>query len=760
MTAPTGEPPDRSAPNVRALVGLVAGRRTSWVVLGFWLVAAVVTAGLADRLGSVQDDDSGSSLPAGAESAQVLRVQTSTASEAPLAAVVVYSRPTGLTGADRAKLAADARGFAGRADLGGTVVGPTLAADGTAARIAIPLDLGPDPFDRVAEAVGTIREAARRDTTGMTVYVTGPAGALADQSAAVSGLDRRLLLATVAVVVVILLVTYRSPVLWLLPVLCAGLALVAAQAVVYLLARYGQLTVTADSSAILTILVFGAATDYGLLLIARYREELRRHRDRYDAMGLALRRSAPAILASAGTAAAAMSCLLLADLGWTRGLGPVLAVGVLTGLVVMLTAFPALLVSCGRWVFWPARPRYDSGVGFGSGTTGFGSGTSGSGSGSGISGSVGGAAGAVGGVGVVGWWGRIGLLVARRPRVTWLATTLALGTLALGVVQLDATGLTAQESFRGSHESVHGERVLTRHFASGTGTPIAVVSRPDQAERVRAVLGTVAGVDPRSLTSTELRAGQAYLEAMLAHPAGSRAAYDTVDRVRAAMRTVPEARALVGGETAIQLDVQRTARSDRNLLMPIVFAVVFAILVLLLRSLVAPLLLVGTVVLSFAAALGASVLVFRYVFGFTGEDSSLPLYLFVFLVALGVDYNIFLMTRVREETVRYGTRRATLIGLAATGGVITSAGLVLAGTFAVLTTLPLTMIVQLGFAVAFGILLDTIVVRSVLVPALSLDVGRYLWWPHRLFRDADPDGPMMRSEPGTGPATPADTVTG
>ncbi|MGX7672951.1 MMPL family transporter [Plantactinospora sp. DSM 117369] len=277
-------------------------------------------------------------------------------------------------------------------------------------------------------------------------------------------------------------------------------------------------------------------------------------------------------------------------------------------------------------------------------------------------------------------------MIARRPRVAWLATSLALGALALGTIQLDATGLTSSESFRGSHESERGAQVLARHFAAGVGTPIAVVSHPGRAERVRATLAAVPGVDSGSLTPTELRAGQAYLEATLTDPADSRPAYDTVDRVRAALRAVPEAQALVGGETAIRLDVQRTARSDRNLLVPIVFAVVFAILVLLLRSLVAPLLLVGTVVLSFGAALGASVLVFRHVFGFTGEDSSLPLYLFVFLVALGVDYNIFLMTRVREETVRHGARRATLIGLAATGGVITSAGLVLAGTFADHTT--------------------------------------------------------------------------
>ncbi|MEE6260094.1 MMPL family transporter [Plantactinospora sonchi] len=694
------------------LVRLVVGRRTSWLVLGFWLVTAVLAAGLSGRLGSVQADGPGG-LPADAESSRVRQVQMSTVTTDTLAAVVVYERATGLTDADRATLAADARAFAGRPDLAGPPVGPTVAGDGTAAQLVVPLDLGPDPFDRAADVVESIRQVAVPDAAGMRVYVAGPVGSLADQSAAVRGLDTRLLLATVAVVVVILLLTYRSPVLWLLPVLSAGLALVTAQAVVYLLARYAGLAVDADSSAILTILVFGAATDYALLLVARYREELRRHQDRYEAMAVAVRRSAPAIAASAGTAAAAMLCLLLADVRWARGLGPVLAVGVLTGLVVMLTAFPALLVRAGRWIFWPDRPRYrnipvpDPGIG--------------------------------------GRWFRIGRMIGRRPRLTWVVTSLVLAAMALGTTQLEANGLSGGEAFRGSHDSTLGEAVLARHFAAGVGTPLVVVSHPDRAAEVRAAVAATPGVDPDSVTATGLRAGQAYLEATLTDPADSSAAYRTVDRVRDAVRAVPQAQALVGGETAARLDMQRAARDDRTLLLPIVFAVVFVMLVLLLRSLVAPLVLIATVVLSFGAALGASVLVFRHLFGFSGEDSSLPLYLFVFLVALGVDYNIFLMTRVREEAARHGTRRATVIGLAATGTVITSAGLVLAGTFAVLTTLPLTMIVQLGFAVSFGILLDTVVVRSVLVPALSLDIGRFLWWPHRLFRQPDPvDDPALR----------------
>ena len=698
---------------MRSLVALITGRRTKYLILAVWLVATVAVAGFAGKLQSVERNDLASYLPAGAESTQVAKAQTAFGSADTLPAVVVYQRTTGLTGADRAKIRADARAFGRRTDLEGAVVGPTLSADGTAAQIVVPLDLGPDSFNRAADAVTAIRRTARQDTNGLSTHVAGPAGATADQSAAFGGIDSTLLVATIAVVVAILLLTYRSPVLWLLPVLSAGLALTGAQAAIYLLARYAHLAVTGDSGAVLTILVFGAATDYALLLIARYREELHRNADRHQAMAMALRHCAPPIVASALTVVAAMLCLPLADLQSTRSLGPVLAVGVLISLVVMLTLFPALLVSTGQWIFWPARPRYATAER----------------------------------AAAAGWWHRLGNRIARRPRLTWVATALVLGTLALGVTQLDATGFTSDESFRGRPDSVAGDQVLAHQFTAGTGTPIVVVSRPDRADDVRAAVAATRGVDAGSLTPSRIQGNRAYLEATLTDPAGSQAAYHAVDRVRAAVHAVPRAGALVGGDTAVQLDIQRTARGDRNLLMPIVFAVVFAILVLLLRSLVAPLLLIATVVLSYGAALGASAFAFRHVFGFAGEDSSLPLFLFVFLVALGVDYNIFLMTRIREEAAVHGTRAATLLGLASTGSVITSAGLVLAGTFAVLTTLPLTVVIELGLAVTFGILLDTFVVRSILVTALSLDVGRYLWWPGRLFRVAP-------RPPGTRPATP------
>jgi RND superfamily putative drug exporter len=495
-------------------------------------------------------------------------------------------------------------------------------------------------------------------------------------------------------------------------VLSAGVALIVAQAVIYLLAEHAGLVVNGQSAGILTVLVFGAGTDYALLLVARYREELRRHEDRHEAMAVALHRAGPAIIASGSTVILGMLCLLFAETNSTRSLGPVAAIGVLVALLVMISLLPALLVICGRWLFWPVKPQYGSAEPT---TRGF--------------------------------WARAGNRIARRPRLVWVCTALALAVLSIGIVKLDANGLTNAESFTGRPDSVVGEEVLAQHFpeAGGAGTPVAIVADEAAAEQVRTVAAGTPGLG--QVTTPVVRDGHAYMEGTLTDPPDSAAAYATIDRLRAAVHAVPDANAMVGGGTAINLDLQRAAKHDRNLIVPIVLAVVLVILMVLLRAVVSPLILIATVVLSFAAALGASALIFDWVFGFGGADSSLPLFVFVFLVALGIDYNIFLMTRVHEESRRYGTRRGALIGLAATGGVITSAGAVLAGTFAVLGTLPLVFLAELGFAVALGVLLDTIVVRSVLVTALNLDVGRHIWWPSRLARKADVDAEELLEEP-------------
>jgi RND superfamily putative drug exporter len=681
---------------------VITGRRAKYAIILFWLVVVAAAGPLAGKLTDVEKNDAKSWLPGSAESTEVLDIQSSFTSPDTIPAVVVYERTSGLTQADRAKAAADAQKWAQLPDLDGKVQGPFPSEDGQAIQTIVPLDLGPNGWERAADFADDLERDATTGANGMSVHVAGPLGNAADSAEAFEGIDSTLLFATIAVVVVILLFTYRSPVLWLLPVVSAGIALVAAQAVIYLLAKYADLTVNAQSAGILTVLVFGAGTDYALLLVARYREELRRHQDRHEAMAVALHRAGPAIIASAATVAAGMLCLTIAETNSTKGLGPVAAIGIVVGLAAMLTLLPALLVTVGRWIFWPARPRFGSADHTATGV-----------------------------------WARVGTAIARRPRITWITTTVVLGALAIGIVQLDATGLTTKESFRGTPDSVVGEEVLTRHFAGGAGSPVVVVSNADHAAQVRDTFASTEGIVPDSVQQPQIRGDFAYLEGTLTSAPDSQAAFDTVDRVRDRVHRIAGADAKVGGNTAVNLDVQRAARHDRNLIIPIILAVVFIILTVLLRALLAPLLLIATVVLSFGAALGTSALVFRHLFGFGGTDSSFPLFVFVFLVALGIDYNIFLMTRVREETTRYGTRRGALIGLAATGGVITSAGIVLAGTFAVLGTLPLVAFAEIGFAVAFGVLLDTIVVRSVLVTALNLDIGRFMWWPSALSRKPD-----------------------
>ncbi len=418
---------------------------------------------------------------------------------------------------------------------------------------------------------------------------------------------------------------------------------------------------------------------------------------------MALHRSGPAILASAGTVIVGMLCLMVAETNSTQGLGPVLAIGVAVGLLSMLTLLPALLVICGRWVFWPRRPAEGSEEPT---TTGL--------------------------------WAKVGRRISIRPRAVWAVTAVLLGIAALGIFSLNATGLQTKDQFTTTVDSVVGEQVIEDHgFPGGAGTPVVVMAKADKSDQVaRAVESDpgIAGVD-----HPVARDGEAYISATLNDPPDSRAAYDTIDRVRSSVHDITGADALVGGGTAVNLDVQRAADHDRNVIIPLVLVVVFIILALLLRAIVEPLILIGTVVLSFGAALGLSGLIFTYLLDFHGADNSLPLFVFVFLVALGIDYNIFLMTRVREEAQKYGTRRGALIGLAATGGVITSAGLVLAGTFLVLGTLPLVAFAEIGLAVALGVLLDTIVVRSVLVTALSLDIGRHMWWPGTLASKEDAD---------------------
>jgi putative drug exporter of the RND superfamily len=680
-----------------AIIRLPAGRRTKWAVLVFWLIVVAVIGPLAGKLTSAEKNDASAWLPAAAESTKVLDIQSRFQSPNIYAAVVVYDRSSGLTSADKAKAAADARGFAGvHGVVRSQLAGPIPSADGKAMETIVPVNLGSKGWNGASTAATKLRVIARTDANGLAFHIAGPLGNAADSANAFKGIDGILLYATLAVVIVLLLITYRSPVLWLLPVVSAGVALATAQGLIYLLARHG-LTVNAQSAGILLVLVFGAGTDYALLLTARYREELRRHEDRHEAMAVALRRAGPAIIASAGTVIVSLLTLTIAELASTKSLGPVLAIGVVVALAAMMTLLPAMLVIVGRWVFWPVKPAY----GTDEPTT-------------------------------RGFWARVGRRIAIRPRLVWVVTAVILGAMALGLTGLKASGLTTAQGFRHSPDSVAGQTVIDQHFPAGAGQPVIVIGNQAHAAALQAAVKATPGITGVTGTS---KAGHAYLTGTLTTAPDSQAAYNTIDRMRTAVHAVPGANALVGGNTAINLDVKNASAHDRMVIIPVILVVVFLILALLLQALIAPIMLIATVVLSFAAALGVSALVFNHGFGFGGADTSFPLFVFVFLVALGIDYNIFLMTRVREEAGKHGPRHGALTGLAATGGVITSAGAVLAGTFAALATLPVTFLAELGFAVAFGVLLDTIVVRSVLVTALNLDLGRWVWWPSRLARE-------------------------
>jgi len=697
---------------MRRIAGLVSGRWTKWGVLVFWIAVFAVAGPLAGKLNSAQQNDSSAWLPKNAESTQVVELAKKFSPSDIFPALVVYERQGGpVTAADRAKAAADVRRFAAVPDVTGKVLGPIPARDGHALQVVVPIKVAEkgNGWEQLGPRIKELRSIARADAGGLGVYVTGPAGYFADFASVFSGFDSTLLYITAAIVMVILLLTYRSPVLWLLPLTTVFVALTTAQAVVYLLARHAGLTVNGQSAFILTVLVFGAGTDYALLLTARYREELRRHADRHEAMAEALGRAAPAIIASGFTVILSLLALLVAELSSTKSLGPVMAVGIAVGLCAMLTLLPALLVILGRWVFWPLRPTLGSPEPTERGL-----------------------------------WARIGARMARRPRLVWVVTAVMLGVLALGLTGLKANGLQSKDSFRTKPEAVTGEEVLGRHFAAGAGNPVQVVGKAEAAGQLQAALAGTPGVT--AATRPVVKDGYAYVEGTLTSAADSQVSFATVDRLRSSVHAIPGADAKVGGGSAVNLDIQRASSHDRNLVVPLVLAVVLVILGLVLRALVAPLLLVATVVLSFAAALGVSAQAFDHLFHFAGADPSFPLWTFVFLVALGTDYNIFLMTRVHEESKRYGTRRGALIGLAATGGVITSAGIVLAGTFAALGSLPLVFVTEIGFAVAFGVLLDTFVVRSVLVTALNLDVGRWIWWPSSLHRKLDVDVGELEDE--------------
>lgn len=696
------------------LAALVSGRRSKLVVLGVWLGALALLAPLAGRFESVQRNEASSFLPESAESVAVLEEAKRFPSGETVPAVVVLRATGGLDAGDRERVAS-VRSEIADASIPGArePLPPTYSEDGKAAVIVVPVEASGDE-DVLMGAVEEIRSIARSAGAGLEVRVTGPAGFAADATKVFEGVNTTLLYATASLVLVLLIVIYRSPVFWILPLVSVLFAELTVRGLGTLMAESGVL-INGQTGGILLVLVFGAGTDYALLLTARYREELRRREDRHEAMRVAVTSAGPAILASAGTVVAALLCLSLADVSSIAGLGPVGAMGVAVAAFAMLTVLPALLLVGGRRAFWPFVPRYGEPETAGRG-----------------------------------FWRSLGEGIERRPRPVWIATALALVALASGLVTLDDE-LTTNDLFRGSVESVEGQRLLEASFPAGLGAPTTVLVR-DPTRLDEALAAASASPDVASLGRVETGAPGARFEVALVEDPFSAASYAAIGRLRADLRAAAGDAVLVGGPTAEEADLRTAIARDTRLLIPLVLLVVFAILVLLLRSLVAPLLLMATVVLSFFAALGGALLGFELLADFPGEDPSYPLLAFIFLVALGVDYNIFLMARVREEAQAAPTRSAMLTGLALTGGVITSAGIVLAGTFSVLAVLPLVPLTQTGLTVAFGVLLDALVVRSVLVPALTFDVGERIWWPSRLSRR----GGEAHAERGSGEARPVE----
>ncbi len=697
---------------MRSLIMLPAGRKARFAIVAIWFVAifAIFGADLPAKFSEAENNESSSFLPGDAESTLALEQTEQLTDGEQAGIVIVYRRDGGLTPADRKQVEADVE------DLNASVegvsepftVGP-VAEDGSALLVFSSIT-GDGESETILDPVNDTRDRISTDNYNssgeLQVAVTGGAGYGADAIEIFESINGTLVGAAFGLVFVLLILIYRSPILLWIPLLAVAFAEITTQAIGFGLTEAG-VTVNGQSSSILSVLVLGAGTDYALLLISRYREELRRQENREASMRVALRTAGPAILASGGTVIAALLCLGLADLNSTASLGPIGAVGIAVAMLSMLTFLPALLVVLPRWIFWPKVPHVgDEGTDATHGP-----------------------------------WRRLGDRISVRPRRVWIGSFLILLVMAAGTLAFD-DGLTSSNSFRDEVEAVEGQELIAQSFPGGANAPTEiVVADPSRAEAVQeAVLGVegVAQVD----AAAEGEPG-VLLNAVLLQDAYSTEAFDLIPEIRSAASEAGGEGTLVGGATAVERDIREATERDLKLIVPLVLVVVSLILILLLRALAAPLLLIGTVVVSFFAALGVGVVVSDVIFGFPGADPGLPLFAFVFLVALGIDYNIFLMTRVREETVKHGTREGMLRGLAVTGGVITAAGIVLAGTFSVLAVLPLVFLTQLGFTVAFGVLLDTFLVRSVLVPALTLDIGPRIWWPSSLAEEGARDAPEV-----------------
>ena len=696
-----------------------------------WLMLSGISGPLFGKLSTVQKNDNSKFLPDGVESnkAAVKLEKFTTGAKGEFPTLVLFLgdvNPEKIAGAnvfvnslgtkplvdDKGALIKDKSGKEMKILISDYLfkngqVGAFPSQDGKALLGNLPLDstkaTSQLPTDKPAlpAVITAIRYYASEfaKPNNFITHTTGLGGLFADLFGAFGGLDSSLLLTTGGVIALILIIVYRSPVLWILPLFTAMTALTLAGAVIYTLAKHNIITLDGQSQGILSVLVLGAATDYALLLIARYREELHLHESRFTAMKIAWRGVVEPIVASGSTVTLGLLVLLLSELTNNKGLGPVGAIGIVCAMVTILTFLPALLVLFGRWIFWPKKPKFD---GHDEKLTGI--------------------------------WSKVANATAAHPRRYWLISGAALLILAAFASTLGANGLSTVQSFTQRTDSVIGQEELLKHFPGGQGQPTQVVTKESSAVAMTAKMKATHGVSDAVVAGAAID-GEVIVNVTLTDSPDSAKAIDNVPGIRKAAHEV-DPTSLVGGTSAVYYDIHQATRHDRNLIIPVILLLIAIILGLLLRSILAAVLLLATVILSFLATLGACALVFHHIFHFAGEDSSFPLFAFVFLVALGIDYNIFLMTRVREESLKLGTRAGMIKGVTVTGGVITSAGIVLAATFTVLGILPLVFLAELGFAVSFGVLLDTLIVRSILVPALVHSIGAKTWWPSALSKES------------------------
>ncbi|WP_232818969.1 efflux RND transporter permease subunit [Homoserinimonas sp. OAct 916] len=698
-----------------------------------WLTAAGVGGPYFGKVSEVSSNDQTSYLPTSAAATAVQKLLGDFRDSDSIPAVVLFVGDSELSDATLSTLQKELDSVS-RIDGVNSGISPLISSkDGLAAQAFVPIDSTGEIGD-VVEATRTT--LAENLPTGVTVYVTGPAGFTSDLIDAFSGIDGLLLLVALLAVFVILVLVYRSILLPVAVLATSLFALTVALLTVWWLAKAGILLLSGQTQGILFILVIGAATDYALLYTARYREELRNNENKWVATMAALKGSFEPIIASGSTVIAGLLCLLLSDLKSNSALGPVAAIGIAFAMLSALTLLPAILYAFGRSAYWPKRPHFEPDVVL-----------------------------AEDGMHITGVWAWLSAQIRRRPREIWAVTTVVLVIGALGLTQLQASGVPQSDLVLGASQARDGQVALGEHFPGGSGSPAYVVVPEERLQNGADILLASQGVESVAVTAADTPSGSAavtadgvvafgppgtpapeatvvdgdvLLQATLTDAADSDAAEQTVRDLRTELDGV----GIVGGVTATAIDTNDASIHDRNLIIPVVLIVILLILMLLLRSILAPVLLVLTTVISFGTALGVSALVFNGIFNFPGADAAVPLYGFVFLVALGIDYNIFLMTRVREESLKHGTRDGVLRGLSATGGVITSAGLVLAATFAALSVIPILFLLQLAFIVAFGVLIDTFIVRSLLVPALVFDIGPAVWWPSKLSRRME----LRRSE--------------